>query len=83
MLLRSSHKSWFGEVIQEQGKEPKKLNMGFFEGSTFQQSKRRESGFAKYSGRAVLPVQFLSSMSRAKPLLQRHLKLPIVFLHLP
>ncbi len=31
----------------------------------------------------VWPVQFLSSMVRAKPLSQRHLKLPIVFRHVP
>lgn len=30
-----------------------------------------------------LPVQFLSSISKANPLLHLHLKLPIVFLHLP
>lgn len=32
---------------------------------------------------AYLPVQFLSSVSKVNPLLHLHLKLPIVFLHLP
>lgn len=32
---------------------------------------------------SVIPVQFLSSAVRAKPLLQRHLKLPMVFRQFP
>lgn len=33
--------------------------------------------------KAYSPVQFLSSISKVNPLLHLHLKLPIVFLHLP
>lgn len=32
---------------------------------------------------SISPVQFLSSASKAKPLSQRHRKLPMVFRHLP